>query len=1181
MPGRQGHPYYIAAPDYREASAGVRVMHRLCHTLNSNGLEAYIIGAEAFHPELTTPPLDDETAARHRSEGKVPIAVYSEIIAGNPLNAAVCVRYMLNKEGVIDGNPINAGLDDFFFYYSRAFTPAPNEKVDYLRLNTYDLALFKPDTSRSKTGPLLYLNRIPASSIDFSVLPRNIEILSNQKPLPLESVAEKLQGATVLYSYESSGTCTLAMLCGCPVVAMTLPGYEKLGFSKQALSIYGGKGYALADGNDDIQAARDTLPFIRQGLLNVEREFINELNVFIDKTQHKAETIALEMPPAFVKNNTYQDWIASHRVQAVDRHEYDQWFAQVAYKPHFHIAVVHEGDSGPELARTLRSLAGQYYSEVSVTIASALPAPDDLMSDRLDWLQGEDVWKSADLALRKASTNAWVGLVRTGDALALHALQTVAEYLANHPDALAVYTDEDIIEIFGTRHSPCFKPDFDLRFQLDSGYIGGLILAKNQVLQTAGGWHRLVSREDELDLAVRLSEHIPAASFGHVPDVLYHRNSRYATLSEDQTTEHQLHSGLQTLSVPSSTGGQSAPDQPVVSILIPTRDQLPALQRCIESLFQHTSSVFFELILVDHESTDNEACAFLAGLPAIAPDRLRVRKAQGDFNFSTLINIAARDARGTYLLLLNNDTAALHPEWLPALISEMDDPAVGIVGPRLVFPDGRIQHAGVVLGLSGAADYPWVGAAMDEPGYLGLLAHVHQVSAVSGSAMLIRQSLFKALGGMDEHYAIAYGDVDICLRARKAGYRCIWTPHATLLHEAGQTLKSIYATPQAGEAAKRGFAEARQRLLQNWLPQLARDPFYNVNLSLSSRRFELESNRVLQPFVAGESARLRVLALPADDAGSGIYRVQQPASRAAQCEMVATRLASGYPSPIHFERLGIQTLFSQRQVDDNHLQALGELREMLPGLRVVMDFDDLLTAVPQQSHYHHTVWKDMPRRLGELGELVDCLTVSTAPLADAMRAYHADVRHIPNGLDPRRWKPRPPSTRSPSAKLRVGWAGGISHAGDLAVVRKVVKTLAKEVEWVFFGMCPEDMRAYLTELHDAVPFDQYPLKLAELDLDLAIAPLELNRFNECKSNLRLLEYGALGIPVVATDITPYQCDLPVTLVDSRSQSWIRAIRERIGERAALRRDGLALREEVLRNWVQDTTLPAWVSAWTA
>lgn len=1167
------HPYYIVAPDYRESSAGAQVLHRLCHLLNDSEQEAYIIGGEKFNPALRTSSLNDSTASSHRKKGLIPIAVYPEVVKGNPLNAEVCVRYMLNREGVIEGNLIEAGKNDLFYYYAKAFIPDTNENHRYLILSPYDLEVFKEDPSRKKTTDLLYLNRIPPSAVDFSKLPEGIEILSNLNPLSLPHLAEKLKSATALYSYELSGTCTLAMLCGCPVVAMTLPGYEKIGLSKQALqSFYGSNGYALSDNEADLQAARESLSLIRQGVINGDAAFQDQFRAFIEETQQRANEVSRIKPASLLRHNTYQDWIAV-RNRTGNTLVREQSGPRLAPPPRFHLVVVHDGNTPQDLARTLRSLAVQRYAETFISVCSPLPAPDDANSQRLEWQQGEHVWESAMLALRKAGPDVWVGLVVAGDALACHSLQALAGHLDAHPQLQAIYTDEDIIEDYGTRHSPRFKPDFDPRLLRDNGYIGGLLLAKNELWQAAGGWRHLPGNDEERDLALRLAKIVPAASFGHFADVLYHRGSKHPALK----------STARLCSVPDvqapAPKALAQPQTPLVSILIPTRDQLPALQRCIESLFEHTPGTSFELILVDHDSSEAGAVAFLCGLPAAAPDRIQVLKASGGFNFSALINLAARHARGKFLLLLNNDTAALHPEWLPALLAEMIDPEVGIVSPRLVFPDGRIQHAGAILGLSCSADYPWVGASMDDPGYLGLLAHPHTVSAVNGAALLIRRELFESLCGLDERYTIAYGDIDLCLRVGQAGYRCIWTPESTLMHEAGLTLMSVFNTPDAAENARQQFEQDRHRLLKQWLTLLARDPAYNINLSLNSRKFELETEPVLEAFVAGTSDQLRVMALPADDSGSGVYRVCMPALEANNSGLAATRLSEGYPHAIHFERLEIRTLYSQRQVDDNHLNALSELRDLLPRLRIVMDFDDLLTEISPHNFYFQDAWKDMPRRLKELGRLCDVFTVSTEPLAKAMREFHDHVVTIPNGIDPSQWTRLPRRPRGKTDKLRVGWVGGYSHAGDLALIREVISKLARDVDWIMLGMCLEDSKTHLKEFYPAVPFAQYPNKFASLDLDLALAPLEMTHFNECKSNLRLLENGILGIPVIATDITPYQCGLPVTLVDNRPQTWIRAIRERVGEREALLRDGIALRNAVLRNWTLEQTLPAWVLAW--
>jgi glycosyltransferase involved in cell wall biosynthesis len=162
----------------------------------------------------------------------------------------------------------------------------------------------------------------------------------------------------------------------------------------------------------------------------------------------------------------------------------------------------------------------------------------------------------------------------------------------------------------------------------------------------------------------------------------------------------------------------------------------------------------------------------------------------------------------------------------------------------------------------------------------------------------------------------------------------------------------------------------------------------------------------------------------------------------------------------------------------------------------------------------------------------------------------------------------------------VGWAGGISHSGDLEVIADVVKELAGEVDWVFLGMCPDALRPFIAEFHPGVPMDRYPAKLASLGLDLALAPLEFNPFNEAKSNLKLLEYGVLGYPVICTDIVPYQCGLPVTRVKNRYRDWVSAIREHLADPDASKTKGAALRNAVLEDWTIERHMARWLAGWT-
>jgi hypothetical protein len=244
----------------------------------------------------------------------------------------------------------------------------------------------------------------------------------------------------------------------------------------------------------------------------------------------------------------------------------------------------------------------------------------------------------------------------------------------------------------------------------------------------------------------------------------------------------------------------------------------------------------------------------------------------------------------------------------------------------------------------------------------------------------------------------------------------------------------------------------------------------------------------------------------------------------------------------------------------------------------VMSLDDLITQLPPKNAFYRFAFKDAKPRLRRAAALCQRLIVSTEPLRELTRSMCDDVRVVPNRLESDRWLGLH-STRRAGRKPRVGWAGAQQHQGDLELIYDVVRATAQEAEWVFFGMCPEALRPYVHEFHEFVSFDEYPAKLASLNLDLAIAPLELNAFNEAKSNLRLLEYGVLGWPVLCTDIYPYQ-GAPVTRLPNEPRIWIEAIRERIHNLDAAAQEGDRLREWVLAGYLLENSLEEWLDALT-
>jgi glycosyltransferase involved in cell wall biosynthesis len=359
------------------------------------------------------------------------------------------------------------------------------------------------------------------------------------------------------------------------------------------------------------------------------------------------------------------------------------------------------------------------------------------------------------------------------------------------------------------------------------------------------------------------------------------------------------------------------------------------------------------------------------------------------------------------------------------------------------------------------------------------------------------------------------------------------------------------------------------------LPQIAFDPAYNRNLSSHGFGFAVETEGA-QTWDPEFRPRERVLVYAADREGCGEYRIIAP-SRA----LLKSGLAQSYETmrlmtPPEMARMAPDSIVFQRQLEWSQIEVIEWAKKTSKAFRV-FELDDLITNLPPQSAHRSSIAPDIADRLKKALKLCDRFVVSTEPMARAYGRMCDEVVVVPNRLEKSRWLGLTPGRRE--GKPRVGWAGAIGHRGDLALLAGVVQATAKEIDWVFFGMCPDALKPYVAEFHSWVPLHDYAQKLAALDIDLAVAPLEHHPFNEAKSNLRLLEYGVLGYPVVCTDILPYQGDLPVVRVENRHRDWVRAIRDMVADREACRRAGEALRQAVTREWMLEDHLDEWKRAW--
>ncbi len=432
----------------------------------------------------------------------------------------------------------------------------------------------------------------------------------------------------------------------------------------------------------------------------------------------------------------------------------------------------------------------------------------------------------------------FVAFLDHDDELAPEALLAVAAKLAAEPSLDVVYSDEDKLDEAGRRVEPFFKPEWSPDLFLSMNYLNHLTAIRRAVVEAAGGPRDGFEGSQDYDLLLRVTEH--TQRMGHVPRVLYHwRKVEGSEAAQRGVKGYAQASAMRALGealarrgidgrVESSRPGlysvrYAIRGEPLVSIIMPTRDKPDVLRACVESLERKTTWPRWELLIVDNGSADPRALELLETLGR----RHRVLRDPRPFNWSALNNAAAREARGEHLLFLNDDVEVLAPDWLESMIEHAQRPEVGAVGARLLYPDGRVQHAGVVLGLGSLAGHAFKHVTGDEPGYAWLGHVVRDVSAVTGACMLVPRGHFEAVEGFEERLPVAYNDVDLCLKLRERGLLVVYTPFARLVHHESATRGAL--DPPEDQA----LVKAR------WSAALHDDPYYSPHLTRDREDFAI------------------------------------------------------------------------------------------------------------------------------------------------------------------------------------------------------------------------------------------------------------------------------------------------------------------------------------------------------
>ncbi len=576
-----------------------------------------------------------------------------------------------------------------------------------------------------------------------------------------------------------------------------------------------------------------------------------------------------------------------------DRLDYKEWIHQFDAVSAEQLAPIQEkalSSLEPTLVTLLSVFSAPHFCETDLSRVQAVRAnlvgqhhphwewlivcEPETLEHLKGWASSETRIRLIDAGINKASPGValnaglqlangeWLAWIDDRVQLREHALLSALGSLRAHPTARLLYADDDRMDSQGIRSKPAFRCDVNLDLLNASDYLGQLVFCRREDLIEVGGWDNSLRGAHRHDLWLRLTERWkePAQAIKHLPRILSHRrpeNAEEATVvmlpcwtEEGNLSAGDQHSvplvvqahlnrlGLNAVARPHPSLPEACsvrftlPEPPPrVGIVIPTRDNVGVLSVCLASLLEQSTYPDLRVVIVDNGSVKPETLAYLT---AIDDPRVQLIRDDAPFNFSRLINRGAAAVEGEVLCLLNNDMQITQPDWLEEMVGWALQDGVAAVGARLWYGEGALQHGGIVLGIQGVAGHAHKHLAKGEPGYLNRAVLHQTMSAVTGACMVVRRSVFDEVGGFDEALGVAYNDVDFCLRARMAGYRNVWTPHAEMIHH-----ESISRGFEDSPEKQARFQREAALMQERWVEWLANDPAYNPNLTLDYEDFGL------------------------------------------------------------------------------------------------------------------------------------------------------------------------------------------------------------------------------------------------------------------------------------------------------------------------------------------------------
>lgn len=515
-------------------------------------------------------------------------------------------------------------------------------------------------------------------------------------------------------------------------------------------------------------------------------------------------------------------WLLRQCVDSVRKQTYSNW----------ELCLVDDGSSSPHVAKLCAHYAGKdrrikfVRRPISGHIAAATNSALEL------------------------ATGDFVALLDHDDELAAHALYMVAAELDADPSLDMLFSDEDKIDEYGRRFDPWFKPDWNYDLMLSQNAVVHLSVYRRSLLVEIGGFRSGFDGSQDYDVTLRFSERTTPDRIRHIPHILYHWRAVSGSVALAVTEKiYPYEAAARAIQEHLDRTGQNASvtmephwgyyrvrwplpaEEPKVTIIIPTKDKVDLLRVAVQSILDKTRYSNFEILVVNNRSEQAETLAYLEEISHLS--RVRVLVYDKPYSFAALNNWAASQTDAALLAFVNNDIEVIASDWLADMAGHALRPEVGAVGAKLLYPNGTIQHAGIVVGIGGLAGHPHVGYRRDAFGYFGRAACTQQFSAVTAACMVMRREVFEEIRGFDEKsFAVAFNDVDIGLRLRQARYSVVWTPYAQLFHHESASL----GLP-SGDERRAQFLEEASNFKSIWADVIKNDPFYNPNLTITGGDF--------------------------------------------------------------------------------------------------------------------------------------------------------------------------------------------------------------------------------------------------------------------------------------------------------------------------------------------------------